>query len=279
MAMYAEAQRVEEEKEKLKEELMEEESLRKEKEGQLAILKENMESLQIQNLQEVETIKREIENRLNLVTEEAIILKHEKEEMEIKINRLEILAMEIDDIVKRQKREFLRNEVEKEKLKEELMREERLRKEKKGQIAILKENMESLQIQNLQEVKTINREIENRLNLVTEEAKILKHEKEEMEIKIDWLEILAMEIDDIVKRQKRELLRREEESKRLDKELIEERRIRKETESEVHSLKKEIESLKQRLLAKTGQIGDTLKVVVELADLMNRLEEEVNSDD
>ncbi|XP_068221973.1 ribonuclease Y-like [Palaemon carinicauda] len=139
--------------------------------------------------------------------------------------------------------------------------------------------MESLQIQNLQEVETIKREIENRLNLVTEEAKILKHGKEGMEIKIDRLEILAMEIDDIVKRQKRELLRREEESKRLDKELIEERRIRKETESEVHSLKKEIESLKQRLLAKTGQIGDTHKVVMEFADLMNRLEEEVNSDD
>ncbi|XP_068238506.1 golgin subfamily A member 6-like protein 22 [Palaemon carinicauda] len=163
-------QRVEEEKENLKEKLMEEERLRKEKEGQLAILKENMESLQIQNLQEVETIKREIENRLNLVTEEAKILKHEKEEMEIKIDRLEIL-----------------------------------------------------------EVETIKREIENRLNLVTEEAKILKHEKEEMEIKIDRLEILAMEIDDIVKRQRRELLRREEESKRLDKELIEEGRIRKET--------------------------------------------------
>ncbi|XP_068224056.1 uncharacterized protein MCAP_0864-like, partial [Palaemon carinicauda] len=46
---------------------------------------------------------------------------------------------------------------------------------------------------------------------------------------------LRREIDDIVKLQKRELLRREEESKRLDKELIEERRIRKETESEVHS--------------------------------------------
>ncbi|XP_068246472.1 golgin subfamily A member 6-like protein 22 [Palaemon carinicauda] len=79
--------------------------------------------------------------------------------------------------------------------------------------------------------------------------------------------------------QKRELLRREEESKRLNKELIEERRIKKETESEVHSLKKEIKSLKQRLLAKTGQIGDTHKVVMELADLMNQLKEEVNSDD
>ncbi|XP_068231841.1 trichohyalin-like [Palaemon carinicauda] len=153
---------------------------------------------------------------------------------------------------------------------------------KEGQIAILKENMECLEIQNMEtyaEVETIKREIENRLNLVTAEAKILKHGKEEMEIKIDRLEILAMEIDDIVKRQKRELLRREEESKRLDKELIEERRIRKETESEVHSLKKEIKSLKQRLLAKTGQIGDTHKVVMELADLMNQLEEEVNSDD
>ncbi|XP_068225279.1 golgin subfamily A member 6-like protein 22 [Palaemon carinicauda] len=252
------------------------------KEGQIAILKENMECLEIQNMEtyaEVETIKRERENRLNLVTEEAKILKQEKEEMEIKIDRHEILAMEIDDIVKRQKRELLRNEEEKEKLKKELMEEERLRKEKEGQLAILKENKESLQIQNLQEVETIKREIENRLNLVTEEAKILKHEKEEMEIKIDRLEILAMEIDDIVKRQKRELLRREEESKRLDKELIEERRIRKETESEVHGLKKEIESLKQRLLAKTGQIGDTHKVVMELEDLMNRLEEEVNSDD
>ncbi|XP_068207472.1 golgin subfamily A member 6-like protein 22 [Palaemon carinicauda] len=90
---------------------------------------------------------------------------------------------------------------------------------------------------------------------------------------------LRREIDDIVKLQKRELLRREEESKRLDKELIEERRIRKETESEVHSLKKEIKSLKQRLLAKTGEIGDTHKVVMELADLMNQLKEEVNSDD
>ncbi|XP_068244146.1 trichohyalin-like [Palaemon carinicauda] len=90
---------------------------------------------------------------------------------------------------------------------------------------------------------------------------------------------LRREIDDIVKLQKRELLRREEESKRLDKELIEERRIRKETESEVHRLKKEIKSLKQRLLAKTGQIGDTHKVVMELADLMNQLKEEVNSDD
>ncbi|XP_068241075.1 ribonuclease Y-like [Palaemon carinicauda] len=159
------------------------------------------------------------------------------------------------------------------------MEEERLRKEKEGQLAILKENMDSLQIQNLQEVETIKREIENRLVLVTEEAKILKHEKEEMEIKIDQLEILAKKIDDIVKRQKRELIRREEESKRLDKELIEERRIRKETESEVHGLKKEIESLKQRLLAKTGQIGDTHKVVMELADLMNQLKDEVNSDD
>ncbi|XP_068206290.1 uncharacterized protein PF3D7_1120000-like [Palaemon carinicauda] len=90
---------------------------------------------------------------------------------------------------------------------------------------------------------------------------------------------LRREIDDIVKLQKRELLRREEESRRLDKELIEERRIRKETESEVHRLKKEIKSLKQRLLAKTGQIGDTHKVVMELADLMNQLKEEVNSDD
>ncbi|XP_068245263.1 golgin subfamily A member 6-like protein 26 [Palaemon carinicauda] len=90
---------------------------------------------------------------------------------------------------------------------------------------------------------------------------------------------LRREIDDIVKLQKRELLRREEESKRLDKELIEERRIRKDTESEVHRLKKEIKSLKQRLLAKTGQIGDTHKVVMELADLMNQLKEEVNSDD
>ncbi|XP_068219467.1 trichohyalin-like [Palaemon carinicauda] len=153
---------------------------------------------------------------------------------------------------------------------------------KEGQIAILKENMECLEIQNMEtyaEVETIKREIENRLNLVTEEAKILKHGKEEMEIKIDWLEILAMEIDHIVKRQKRELLRREEESKRLDKELIEERRIRKETESEVQSLKKEIKSLKQRLLAKTGQIGDTHKVVMEMADLMNQLKEEVNGDD
>ncbi|XP_068213409.1 trichohyalin-like [Palaemon carinicauda] len=90
---------------------------------------------------------------------------------------------------------------------------------------------------------------------------------------------LRREIDDIVKLQKRELLRREEESKRLDKELIEERRIRKETESEVHSLKKEMKSLKQTLLAKTGQIGDTHEVVMELADLMNQLKEEVNSDD
>ncbi|XP_068210350.1 trichohyalin-like [Palaemon carinicauda] len=90
---------------------------------------------------------------------------------------------------------------------------------------------------------------------------------------------LRREIDDIVKLQKRELLRREEESRRLDKELIEERRIRKETESEVHRLKKEIKSLKQRLLAKTGQIGDTHKVVMELADLMNQLKEEVNSND
>ncbi|XP_068217861.1 uncharacterized protein PF3D7_1120000-like [Palaemon carinicauda] len=90
---------------------------------------------------------------------------------------------------------------------------------------------------------------------------------------------LRREIDDIVKLQKKELLRREEESKRLDKELIEERRIRKEAESEVYSLKKEIKSLKQRLLANTGQIGDTHKVVMELADLMNQLVEEVNSDD
>ncbi|XP_068235513.1 trichohyalin-like [Palaemon carinicauda] len=90
---------------------------------------------------------------------------------------------------------------------------------------------------------------------------------------------LRREIDDIVELQKRELLRREEESKRLDKELIEERRIRKKRESEVHRLKKEIKSLKQRLLAKTGQIGDTHKVVMELADLMNQLKEEVNSDD
>ncbi|XP_068226166.1 arginine and glutamate-rich protein 1-like [Palaemon carinicauda] len=158
---------------------MEEERLRKEKEGQLPILKENMESLQIQNLQEVETIKRKIENRLNLVTEEAKILKHEKE-MEIKIDRIEILAIEIDDIVKRQKRELLRNEEEKEKLKEELMREERLRKEKEGQIAILRENMESLQIQNMETYAVAQRVDEEKEKLKEElmEEERLRKEKE-----------------------------------------------------------------------------------------------------
>ncbi|XP_068228104.1 spindle assembly abnormal protein 7-like [Palaemon carinicauda] len=159
------------------------------------------------------------------------------------------------------------------------MEEERLRKEKEEQIAIFEEKMESLHIQNMQEVETIKREVEDRLNLVTEGAKILKQEKEDMEVKIDRLEILAMPIDNIVKQQKREILRREEESTRLDKELIEERRIRKQTESEVESLRREIKTLKQRLLAKTGQIGDTQKVVMEMTDLMNQLEDEINSDE
>ncbi|XP_068207802.1 spindle assembly abnormal protein 7-like [Palaemon carinicauda] len=159
------------------------------------------------------------------------------------------------------------------------MEEERLRKEKEDQIAIFEEKMESLHNQNMQEVETIKREVEDRLILVTEGAKILKQEKEDMEVKIDWLEILVMQIDNIVKQQKREILRREEESTRLDKELIEERRIRKQTESEVESLRREIKTLKQRLLAKTGQIGDTQKVVMELVDLMNQLEDEINSDE
>ncbi|XP_068243647.1 uncharacterized protein PF3D7_1120000-like [Palaemon carinicauda] len=175
--------------------------------------------------------------------------------------------------------EAQRVQEEKEKFKEELMEEERLRKEKEEQIAIFEEKMESLHIQNMQEVETIKREVEDRLNLVMEGAKILKQEKEDMEVKIDWLEILVMQIDDIVKQQKREILRREEESTRLNKELIEERRIRKQTESEVESLRREIKTLKQRLLAKTGQIGYTQKVVMELADLMNQLEDEINSDE
>ncbi|XP_068233484.1 uncharacterized protein PF3D7_1120000-like [Palaemon carinicauda] len=208
---------------------MEEERLRKEREEQIAILKENVEAVMIQIMEK--------------------------------------------------NAEAQRVQEEKEKFKEELMEEERLRKEKEEQIAIFEEKMESLHIQNMQEVETIKREVEDRLNFVTEGAKILKQEKEDMEVKIDWLEILVMQIDDIVKQQKREILRREEESTRLNKELIEERRIRKQTESEVESLRREIKTLKQRLLTKTGQIGYTQKVGMELADLMNQLEDEINSDE
>ncbi|XP_068234323.1 golgin subfamily A member 6-like protein 22 [Palaemon carinicauda] len=266
---------VEEEKERLKEELMKDEGLRKEKEDQIDNLQEQNrikdkrfnsfkrrnwkrklqmnigknKTLKIDEelqetkskLQREETVRKGLEEELNLAKQEADELWQGKLIAKTKVDNLEKSFEELEMIIERNTTELKIVEEEKEKLKEE--------------------------------------EVEDRLNLVTEGAKILKQEKEDMEVEIDWLEILVMQIDDIVKQQKKkEILRREEDSTRLNKELIEER-IRKQTESEVESLRREIKTLKQRLLAKTGQIGYTQKVVMELADLMNQLEDEINSDD
>ncbi|XP_068247768.1 trichohyalin-like [Palaemon carinicauda] len=255
-----------EEKNRLIQDLMEEEKLRQEAEDIVHTLNEEVQALKQTNnikdsqILQLEQEKLQKEKEIECLHNETLALKEElifKEEKEDKykrrIKRIEEMCEQVNIM-------FERNIEEKNRLIQDLMEEEKLRQEAEDIVHTLNEEVQALkQTNNIKDSQILQLEQEKlqkekEIECLHNETLALKEELIFKEEKEDKYKRRIKRIEEMCEQVNIMFERNIEEKNRLIQDLMEEEKLRQEAEDIVHTLNEEVQALKQTNNIKDSQV-------------------------